>query len=286
LTRNSRKLQREPSPDYKEPQQSRTPTTNNNPFGLSFVVGTDKVSLPSKGKFYPKDSCFYNIEEVEIKHMTAREEDILSTTEATEGEESIFDRLIDGIFVNKDFSAAELLDEDKMAILLKARETGYGKEYKTVSYCDKCEQTTEQVFDLSKVKTRQPSNEVVYDADENCFIFNLPITKFPVKARRLTSEDTKELEEEKEKKLSLSLNFNYTLSYLNKVVLSANDVVDKPMLNKFFDIMPAADAKYILNFHKDLIPSIDTKQEVQCSNCQAMLEKEVPLSWAFFRTEF
>ena len=153
MTRNSRKLQREPSPDYKDPQQSSTPTANNNPFGLSFVVGTDKVSLPSKGKFYPKNSCFYNVEEVEIKHMTAREEDILSTTEASDGEESVFDKLIDGILVDKKFSASELLDEDKMAILLKARETGYGKEYKTVSYCEKCEQTTEQIFDLSKVKT-------------------------------------------------------------------------------------------------------------------------------------
>ena len=218
--------------------------------------------------------------------MTAREEDILSSTDAINGDESVFDKLIDGLFVERNYKASELLDEDKMAILLKARETGYGKDYKTMSHCQACNESTEMIFDLSKVRTREPKTEALYDPDSDCFSLNLPVSKFPVKVRRLSAEDKKEIDSEKEKKLSLSLDFNYTLSYLNKAVLSANDVFDPAMLNKFFEIMPAADAKYLLNFDKDLIPAIDTTQEIECTKCSTMLEREVPLSWAFFRTEF
>ena len=289
MTRNSKKLQREPSQDYKEsePQSHEPPPqSNQNPFGLSFVVGTDEVPLPSKGKFYPKDSCFYGVSKVEIRHMTAREEDVLSTKAANEGDVNVFDKLLNTLFVNRTFTAEQMLDEDKMALLLKARETGYGKEYKTPSYCEKCNTTSEMTFDLSLASVKEPKSEVEFNVDEGFFELTLPVSKVKVKTKKITPSDKRSLDQEKEKKKDLNIDFNFTLSYLNKIVISANDVYDRAMLNKFFEVLPAADAKYLLSYEKDIVPTISTSQQVECTNCGASLEKEVPLSWAFFRTEF
>lgn len=291
MTRNSKKLQREPVPEYVESttnvESKVTPQPKpDNPFGLPFVVGVDTVILPSEGKLYPKGSSFHGVKQVEIRHMTAREEDLLSTADAIAGQENVFDKLINILFVDKSLSAEDMLEEDKMSVLLKARETGYGKEYRTMSYCENCKEATEMVFDISKVGIRKPKKEIEYNPEENCFTLELPVTGLEVKVMKLSASAKNKIEEEKQKKQSLNLDFNYTLSYLNNIILSVNGVYDRNLLNKFFEIMPAADAKFLLNFEKDVTPTIDTTQEVECTKCGTVHEKEVPLSWAFFRTEF
>ena len=45
---------------------------------LNFVTPTEFVNLPSKGRFYPPDHPFHHKETVEIRYMTAKDEDILT----------------------------------------------------------------------------------------------------------------------------------------------------------------------------------------------------------------
>ena len=65
-----------------------------------YQVPTDFVELPSQGKFYPKDSPLYGVEKLEVKYMTAREEDLL-VSPALRKEGIAIDRVIDSLIVDK-----------------------------------------------------------------------------------------------------------------------------------------------------------------------------------------
>ena len=286
MSRNSKKLNRQPEPNYKpEPETKPKPKFDLSSLSnLSFVVSTEEVPLPSAGRLYKKSSPLFGVKKVEIKHMTAKEEDLLSNADNTNSN-NLFDKLIDSILIDKTLDSSMFLEEDKMAILLKARETGYGKEYKTLIFCDKCNEATSTVFDLSKVTTREPLVESEYDPDSDSFSFHLEMMDINIKIRKLSSVEKSEIEEEKSKKEELGLDFNYTLSFLKKCIISFEDTTDPTILSKIIEIMPARDAKSILEFESTCAPRMDTTQEVKCSKCGNVTEREVPFSWAFFRTD-
>ncbi|MBL97444.1 MAG: hypothetical protein CMF52_06465 [Legionellales bacterium] len=298
MSRNSRKLNRKPQPKYNPnsqnppgpppappPQAPTVPTNNNNPFGLSFVTPTEDVLLPSGGKFYPKSNPFHGLSKVEIKHMTAREEDLLSTL-SENNEQNIFNTLIDGILTNKNLKAENLLEQDKLAILLRARATGYGEVYAASAYCENCKKSTKFEFNLSKTEIVEPETEFLFDEETNCFTLELPVSKINVKIRNINDSDLKSINEEKAKKKELGIDFNLTISKLSRMIIIANDIDDRSMISKLVEVLPAADAKVILNFFEDVYPRISTLQTVECSECGTPSEKEVPLSWAFFRVDF
>lgn len=283
VTRNSSKLQRKPQPNYKPEPKKPTPQKDN-PFGLSFVVPTVMVSLPSKGDFYPKSSPMCGVSEVEIKHMTAREEDLLSSVNESNNE-TIFDKLIEGLLTDKQIRAKDISEEDKMAILLKARETGYGKDYKAIAYCENCQETTETTFDLSKVSFTEARKDLKYDPEDNCYEITFPVSKVEAKVRKLTQQDQESMDKEQDKKSSLNIDFNRTIASLNRVIISANGIEDPSMLSKFVEVMPAADAKYGISVLNSAMPTVSTRQDVTCEKCGTVSEKEAPISWAFFRID-
>lgn len=290
VTRNSKKLNREPHPDHDPAAENPAaaaeppPPANNNPFGLSFVVPTEVVELPSAGAFYSLDNPLSGIDRVEIKHMTAREEDLLSSVKDKDNE-NLFNDLINGLLTNKAFKADLMLEEDKMAILLKARATGYGDIYTAKAWCDNCQDSTDHAFDLTKVSVTPPEQEAHFDPESDCYDIELPVSKIKAKVRILSKEDRETVDRERDKKNKLKIDFNTTVSLLSRSLVAANDCYEKTMLRKLIEVLPAADAKTILNFHKDIFPRLSTLQSVPCSVCGTATEKEVPLTWAFFRTD-
>ncbi len=295
MSRNSKKINRKPNPDYKSDQPSQKPAPPPKPptkgkfdlsslSNLSFVVSTDEVSLPSGGQYYPKSSPLCGVEKVEIKHMTAKEEDLLSNAES-ENSESLFDKLIDSILVDNSLDSSMFLEEDKMALLLKARETGYGKEYSTLVYCDNCKNTSAVSFDISKVGVKPPLTESNYDPVGDCFEFHLKMMDIKIKIKKLSSLEREELKKDQSKKESLGLDFNYTISFLKKCIISFEETTDPAIIAKIIELMPARDAKSILEFEMSCMPRIDTTQEIACGKCGHVTEREVPFSWAFFRTD-
>ena len=223
------------------------------------------------------------LKKVEIKYMTAKEEDILAA--ASEDRDDIFDKLIDSLLVDKSISASMLLEEDKMAILLKARSTGYGNTYKTKTFCTNCNQRTMQEFDLSKTSINQPAEGVKYDSEKDTFLHTLPVSDVEVELQNLTPQLEEDIEEEREKKKKYNLPFNYTMTFLEKMIISANKVSDRKMIGQLMEVLPAADAKSVVDFYKTCRPTLSTSQSVECSNCGHVAEREVPLSWALFRTD-
>lgn len=290
MSRNSKKLNRQPDPDYVEPQQEvqeppKPKFDISSLTNLSFVVPTEEVTLPTAGKFYQKDSPLQGVETVEIRYMTAKEEDFLTKTPKKGDEASLFDKLIDSLLVDTRLDSSMFMEEDKMAILIKARETGYGKEYKTLVYCDNCEEATPMTFDISKVTIKSPEMESEYNVEKDCFTFHLDMMDADVEIRKLSKNEKQEIQKDREKKESLDIDFNYTTAYIKKCLVSFQGVEDKYVLEKVIDIMPARDAKTIVDFESKCTPTISTVQNVECSVCGTETEREVPVSWAFFRTD-
>jgi hypothetical protein len=92
---------------------------------FNFSVPTEFVDMPSKGKYYPKEHPFHNKESVEIKFMTAKEEDIL-TSRALLKKGIAIDRMLQSILM-ENVDVDSLLVGDKNALVVAARITGYGE---------------------------------------------------------------------------------------------------------------------------------------------------------------
>ena len=90
------------------------------PNPMSFVIPTEMVELPSKGQGYPIGHPLHNQELVEIRHMTAKDEDIL-TSRSLLKKGLALDRLIDNLLVDKKVRSMNLLSGDRSAIVSEAR---------------------------------------------------------------------------------------------------------------------------------------------------------------------
>jgi hypothetical protein len=116
-------------------QQPTVPQTA----GLQFVSPTEFVDLPSGGKFYPEGHPLHGKDTLEIKFMTAKEEDILTSKSLLKKGVAI-DRMLQNLIVDNNVKLDYLLSGDKNAILIVSRISGYGSEYAVRLSCPACSQ--------------------------------------------------------------------------------------------------------------------------------------------------
>ena len=129
-----------------------------------FKFPTEVVDLPSKGLLYPEDHPLAS-GQVEIKYMTAKEEDIL-TNQNYLAKGIVVDKLLQSMVVTK-FSYNDLLLGDKNAILVAARVLGYGKDYEFEYGGEK------HTVDLSLVGNKEVDESLFKDRT-NEFEYELP----------------------------------------------------------------------------------------------------------------
>jgi hypothetical protein len=91
-----------------------------------FKFPTEVVELPSKGLLYPEGHPLSS-GTVEIKYMTAKEEDILTNLNYIK-QGIVIDKLLQSLIVTP-FDYDDLLVGDKNSLMISARVLGYGKEY-------------------------------------------------------------------------------------------------------------------------------------------------------------
>jgi hypothetical protein len=118
---------------------------------LDFIVPKELVDLPSKGQFYPEDHVLHNCEHVEVRHMTTKDEDIITSRTLLQKGLAI-PRLIESV-LETPVKYADLLSGDKNMILVSTRIFAYGADYKSRIQCPICTQPTEYDFDLRTLST-------------------------------------------------------------------------------------------------------------------------------------
>jgi hypothetical protein len=281
MTRNSKKFQKQTNQEQQPQQDTKESILSK----LSFIASTEMVKLPTKGLYYPKSSPLYGVEEVELKHMTAKEEDILSSL-TSENSKDKFIRIVQGILVSPDVDASLFCEQDLTAILLNARKTGFGNTFTVSELCLGCAEITRFEFDLSKQEFVFPNEgKVTYDPETDTIEFMLPALQMKVKAKILNEQEVLALDQERQKKEELGIEYNRTTSFLRASIVEVQGYDDKELLRELAEGMPAIDALYYKEVYTDFRPKLSTLQEVECQSCGAVNRKEVPASWAFFRPD-
>jgi hypothetical protein len=256
------------------------------PGGLAYVAPTEFVELPSEGRYYPPGHPLYKQDTVEIRYMTAKDEDIL-TSQTLLRKGVAVDRMLENLLINQDIDVDDLLAGDKSALILAARISGYGSSYQTRVTCPGCKIASVYDFDLDATST-SPGTVVTEGVEEveispnGTFLVTLPTTEYQVEFRLLTGKDEKYLTEAANKKSKMNLPDSNSTELLKRLIISVNDVTNSREVSDFVDNMPALDSRFLRACVIGATPNVDMSQEYSCSNCGYESEMEVPLTADFF----
>jgi hypothetical protein len=235
-----------------------------------FKLPTETVQLPSKGLVYPEGHPLAS-GEVEIKYMTAKEEDIL-TNQNYILNGTVLDKLMKSLIVTE-FNYNDLLIGDKNAIMVAARILGYGAEYK-FSYGG-----TEQTVDLSTLENK-PLDESLYTKGSNEFSFTLPTSGNEITFKILTHGDEVKINQELEglKKLNKEGSPELT-TRLKYMIQSVNGDREKKTIREFVDqAFLARDTRAFREYINLIQPDVDLSFFPQGSSKPVSL----PIGLSFF----
>ena len=262
------------------PQDKKTekPDSGNK---AGFSVPTDFVPIPSKGVIYPPESSLHMKEQLEVRFLTASDEDILTSRSLLRSGKAL-DYLLSSCIVDKTIKVDEMISGDKNAILTFLRITGYGPEYKTEIRCSSCSNDVEYDFDLGNIGVKDLEIQPEQKGD-NRFKFDTP-SGFSIEFKFLNTAEERqisELQEKMKKATNSPLDQNITIRLKNHII-SVNGDSDKEIINKYVENMPVRDSRAIRKYIEDHEPDLDMKQDFSCPHCGNSEEVEMPISVSFF----
>jgi hypothetical protein len=256
---------------------------------FNWTTPTEFVKLPSGGRFYPQDHPLHNQAMVEIRYMTAKEEDIL-TSKALLKEGLALDRMLQNLLVDKTINVVDLVIGDKNALLVGARRTGYGPVYETQVTCPACNVTDEFSFDISDPEINNFEDNIentqsISLTENNTFVMTLPMTEVVVECRLLTGADELQLAKAAERKARRTKEQSISTDTMRAYIVSVNGDASPMMKEALIQNLPARDARFLRKTYTSVVPNIDLTQVYECPNCTHTADMEVPLGIDFFWPE-
>ena len=252
---------------------------------LNFSMPTEIVELPSKGSFYPKNSTLFGKETIEIKFMTAKDEDILTSPSLLKRGLAI-DRMLENIILDKSINPTDLLIGDRNALLVAARVTGYGRAYEVNVTCPSCGETHDNEFDLGDYEQYYKKSDIeesTFTVTESGTIqVELPKTGFMIEFRPLSGRDENQMAKARTMKTKNNLPSSQLTDMFKRMIVNVNGVEDKLQISEFIDNMPALDSRYLRLAYQDAVPNLELSQAVECPHCGYTTEMEVPITGEFF----
>jgi hypothetical protein len=215
-----------------------------------FSFPTEVVDLPSKGLVYPETSPLSS-GKVEMKYMTAKEEDILSN-QAYIQKGTVLDKLLESLVVTKGVNVKDLIVGDKNALFVAARVLGYGKDY-SFNYAGE-----EMTIDLSLVENK-PFDETQITKGINEFSYTLPHSKNKITYKILTGNDETNIDKEIEGLKKINKDFSPELSTrLKYMITSVEGNRDTKSIREFVDnYLLARDSRSLREHIKNTQPDVD-----------------------------
>ena len=243
---------------------------------------TEIIDLPSKGHFYPHGSKLSS-GQIEVKLMTAREEDILTSPNLLKKGLAI-EKLLESLVVDKDIDLDEMLIGDKNALIYSVRRLAYGDSYGPLEItCPKCTSVSKETVDLSEIKYKEFDIEN-FPRGVNEFEYTLPASKILVKFKLLTAGDEKNIERDIEGMAKLKKESSSEITTrLKYSILAINGETDKAKVKSFIDNqMLAKDSIAFRQYVKTFTPDVDGRFEYSCSECSHQERVAVPMTVNFF----
>ena len=253
-------------------------------FGIEIPV--ELAPLPSCGKIYSSDSPLFMKDSLEIKAMTAKQEDIL-TSRALIKNGTVITTLLKSCLVDPSIDVDSMVAGDRNALMIAIRITGYGSEYHVKSIeCSLCSKKSEQTFNLSELELKPLQIEPIV-VGENLFEFTLPVSGNVVRFKYLTGRDDREIAQMAEKKKKLNLNYEDgvtgTLAHsIVSVKTKTAEISDKTKIGMFVQGMPARDSLALRQYMEKNEPGIVMKTTMSCPHCSDDSEVRLPLEASFF----
>jgi len=234
-----------------------------------FKFPTEVIELPSKGLIYPEDNLLSS-GKVEIKYMTAKEEDIL-TNQNYIAKGTVLDKLLESMVVSK-IKIKDLIVGDKNALLVAARVLGYGKNY-SFNYKGK-----QQNIDLSKIDNKI-FDESLYKKGINEFSFTLPNSENNITYKILDGHDEDKVSNEIEGLKKINPDASPELSTrLKYMIQSVDGETERKSIRDFVDnYFLAIDSRAFRDHIKKTQPDVDLSYTLDSGE-----EVDIPIGIGFF----
>ena len=217
-------------------------------------IPTETISLPSKGLLYPETSPLSK-GQIEMKYMTAKEEDILTNNNFIR-QGTVIDKLLQALIVTP-IEYNELLVGDKNAILVAARVLGYGKDY-TFKYANQRNQEVETTVDLSLLEDKQ-MDESLFKRGDNEFTFVLPHSGNNITFKLLTHGDEQKIDAEIKGLQKVNPNSSTDVTTrLKHIITSVEGKREAKDVREFVDnYLIAKDARALREYYSKISPDVD-----------------------------
>lgn len=215
-----------------------------------FNLPTETVELPSRGLLYPENSPLAS-GTIEMKYMTAKEEDILTNRNyITNG--TVIDKLLQSLITTPNLNYSDLLIGDKNALMIAARILSYGKDY-SINYGG----TTHSV-DLSELKPKEVDYSL-FTERKNEFQFILPKSQNVVTFKLLTHGDEIAVDKEISGLTKINKNESYDVTTrLKYMILSVNGSREQKDIREFVDkYLLATDARALREEYSKIQPDVN-----------------------------
>lgn len=244
---------------------------------------TEIVPLPSKGLLYPEG---HPLSEgtIEMKYMTAREEDILTSQNLIK-QGVVLDKLFESLIVTP-VNYNDIYSGDKNAIMIAARILGYGKDY-VVDVDDPSSPGTKQkvTIDLTQIEHKEVDYSL-FENRQNEFEFTLPQSKRVITFRLTTHGIEKQIETEVKSlvKQTNKTGVDKTLTTrLKHMILTVDGEGGRANINNFVDNeLFALDSRALRQYIKEISPDIDMTFTFISETTGEALELAIPMDISFF----
>jgi hypothetical protein len=247
----------------------------------TFDFPTQVISLPSEGKVYPESNPLSK-GTLEIKYMTAREEDILADRNLI-NKGIVLQKLLESVVVQPGVNADDLVVGDINAIYLATRMLGYGPEY-DVEVTDPFSGEKQKVtIDLSAIQTKDIDFSKLNQ--QNRYELELPVSKKKLVVRLLTHKDEKDINQEIQalerlsKGKSVGTDVTTRFKYM---IVEVDGNSDRGFINKFVPNMLAGDTKALRAFFKEISPDLDMTFQFTSEVTGEVEALSIPFGISFF----
>ena len=250
---------------------------------IGFDLPVAEVPLPSKGLVYP-DGPLAGAETVELKPMTAREEDILmNRTLVRKG--TVVSELIKSCLIDKNIDVNSMISGDRNALMIAVRITGYGADYSPKVTCPACESQQDFSVNLEGLPVKELDLEKLKQVGQgqNAFEFVLPLSKKTVIFKFLTGKEEERILQDIEAKRKKGIvQENLVTTKLMNSIIAIEGNAERSFINQFCQHMPARDSLALRKVLDESEPGVDMSSDFTCNSCGHTEVLTVPLGTSFF----
>jgi hypothetical protein len=245
----------------------------------SYPFPTEVIALPSKGLCYPESNPLSS-GEIVVKLMTAKEEDILTSTNLIR-KGLVLDKLLESVIVDTAININDLIIGDKNAILISSRILAFGPEYSVTINDPNENEPVEVKVDMSQLKIKEIDESKLNRNNEYEFI--LPKTKTPIKFKIMTHGDEIAVNKDIEASEKISKQGNDIQARYRRLITEINGNREVGYISNYVaNQLLAADSKALRKHISEMSPDGDLSFDYTSPFTGETEALRVPLGINFF----